>query len=49
MSTTVELQRPEGFRSRFHPDETLSYTLPAHYYYDPAIAAVEREEIWFKS
>ena len=49
MSANVEPQRPEGFRSRFHPDETLSYTLPAHYYYDPAIAAVEREEIWFKS
>ena len=49
MMSIAETVRPEGFRSRFHPDEAQSYTLPAHYYYDPAIGEREREEIWFKS
>ena len=36
-------------KSRFHPDPELSYTLPAHYYFDPEIFEREREAIWFKS
>ena len=49
MTALVDRTRPAGFVSRFHPVAEHSYTLPAHYYYDPAIAAREREEIWFKS
>ena len=49
MTALADRTRPAGFVSRFHPVAEHSYTLPAHYYYDPAIAAREREEIWFKS
>ena len=47
--TIAETTRPAGFRSKFSADEAQSYTLPAHYYYDPAIREREGEEIWFKS
>jgi choline monooxygenase len=35
--------------SRFSADPKLSYTLPATWYYDPAIAAKERENIFFRT
>ena len=49
MAALAEKTRPSGFTSRFHPVAEHSYTLPAHYYYDPEVAEREREEIWFKS
>jgi len=35
--------------ARIHPDPELSYTIPGHYYYDPAIFALEIEEIFLKT
>jgi choline monooxygenase len=49
MAALADKTRPSGFTSRFHPVAEHSYTLPAHYYYDPEVAEREREEIWFKS
>ena len=49
MTSLAEKTRPNGFTSRFHPVAEHSYTLPAHYYYDPEVAEREKEEIWFKS
>ena len=49
MTALVDKSRPTGFTSRFHPVAEHSYTLPAHYYYDPDVAEREKEEIWFKS
>ena len=39
----------ETVTGRFHPNPELSYTLPAHYYYDPQIFEREKQEIWFKT
>ncbi len=36
-------------KTRFRREPELSGTLPASYYYDPAIFAREREAIWFKT
>ncbi|MSP51942.1 MAG: aromatic ring-hydroxylating dioxygenase subunit alpha [Alphaproteobacteria bacterium] len=46
MPKPVATPRPTG---KFHPVAEVSATLPAHYYFDPAIFAREREEIFFKS
>ncbi|MDA0261615.1 MAG: aromatic ring-hydroxylating dioxygenase subunit alpha [Proteobacteria bacterium] len=35
--------------ARIHPDPELSYTIPGHYYYDPAIYAREIDEIFLKT
>ena len=35
--------------AKIHPDPELSYTIPGHYYYDPAIYAREIEEIFLKT
>src|SRR5215468_3345635 len=40
-------RRPPG--NRFHPNPERSYTLPASYYFDPAIYAREREAIFYRS
>src|SRR5690349_18414714 len=42
---TVSRALPSGFSA----DAERSATLPAHYYYDPAIFAREKEAIWFKT
>ena len=39
----------ETITGRFHPNPELSYTLPAHYYYDRQIFEREKREIWFKT
>ena len=36
-------------QAKFHRDPELSYTIPGHYYYDPAIFAREIEEIFLKT
>lgn len=36
-------------KSRFHPDGRYSYTLPAHYYFDPAIYEQEKNTIWYRT
>lgn len=41
--------RPDRTPSGFSPEPTQSYGLPSHYYFDPAIWAAERENIWLKS
>lgn len=43
--------QPAPFRtpSGFSPDASYSYTLPSHYYFDPAISEREKEAIWFRS
>jgi phenylpropionate dioxygenase-like ring-hydroxylating dioxygenase large terminal subunit len=38
-----------GFVSSFNQDGHLSATLPATWYYDPAVLAEEREQIFFKT
>jgi choline monooxygenase len=37
------------YQAKFHPDPELSYTLPGYFYYDPAVFAKEKEEIFFKT
>ena len=37
------------FKSKFHADPELSYTLPSYYYYDPEIYSCEVDEIFYKS
>lgn len=44
----VKLGQPEP-AGRFNRDPERSYTLPAHYYYDPDIYRRELEQIFFKS
>lgn len=39
----------DGFQSSFNQDGHLSATLPARWYYDPVVLAVEREEIFYKT
>lgn len=39
----------EASTQRFRREPELSGTLPASYYYDPAIFEREREAIWFKT
>ena len=45
----ADVAAAETITGRFHPNPELSYTLPAHYYYDPQIFEREKEEIWFKT
>jgi phenylpropionate dioxygenase-like ring-hydroxylating dioxygenase large terminal subunit len=37
------------FKSKFHPDPELSYTLPGYYYYDPEVYAREVAGVFLKS
>ena len=40
---------PDKSRSRFDPDPELSYTIPASYYFDPAVLEQEKTGIFYKS
>ena len=44
MSTVLSFNK-----TKFSPIAEQSYTLPAHYYYDPEIYAREQETIWYKT
>ena len=49
MAPTALTQKFAGFTPRFSDDPERSATLPAYFYYDPAIDQREREAIWFKT
>jgi choline monooxygenase len=46
MALTTAVRLPS---ERYSPDPNRALTLPARYYFDPAIYAREKEEIWFKT
>lgn len=43
------LQRPDRSVDRFSADAAKSYTMPASYYYDPAILEQEKQKIFYRS
>ena len=42
-------RRPDRTVDRFDADPTRSFTLPAHYYFDPVVLEQEKEAIFWKS